>query len=161
MFFFFFFLFLFFFFFFFFFSCRRRHTISYGDWSSDVCSSDLGDEAHRDVQGRAGDGEVEISGHREIAGEARILEVANARRSYAGGRQLIVEPCRCAVAEIGPNNLVQGREYLQKHEHDTDDSEGSRQGIATLHGAYERTHVDGEQRRQQTAQEQHAPPAQG
>src|SRR5207248_7604171 len=26
----------------FFFSSRRRHTRSYGDWSSDVCSSDLG-----------------------------------------------------------------------------------------------------------------------
>src|SRR5207248_6211257 len=26
---------------FFFFSIRRRHTRSYGDWSSDVCSSDL------------------------------------------------------------------------------------------------------------------------
>src|SRR5207248_5612955 len=29
------------FFLFFFFSSRRRHTRSYGDWSSDVCSSDL------------------------------------------------------------------------------------------------------------------------
>src|SRR5207248_7846606 len=29
---------------FFFFSSRRRHTRSYGDWSSDVCSSDLADE---------------------------------------------------------------------------------------------------------------------
>src|SRR5437867_5540178 len=28
-------------FFVFFFSSRRRHTSSYGDWSSDVCSSDL------------------------------------------------------------------------------------------------------------------------
>src|SRR5437867_13426588 len=28
---------------FFFFSSRRRHTSSYGDWSSDVCSSDLGE----------------------------------------------------------------------------------------------------------------------
>src|SRR5207248_4696585 len=28
-------------FFSFFFSSRRRHTSSYGDWSSDVCSSDL------------------------------------------------------------------------------------------------------------------------
>src|SRR5207248_4546826 len=27
----------------FFFSSRRRHTRSYGDWSSDVCSSDLED----------------------------------------------------------------------------------------------------------------------
>src|SRR5437867_8921118 len=31
--------------FYFFFSSRRRHTRSYGDWSSDVCSSDLDDEA--------------------------------------------------------------------------------------------------------------------
>src|SRR5947207_7772417 len=30
-------------FFFFFFSSRRRHTRSLCDWSSDVCSSDLGD----------------------------------------------------------------------------------------------------------------------
>src|SRR5574342_1192008 len=30
---------------FFFFSSRRRHTRSGGDWSSDVCSSDLGDSA--------------------------------------------------------------------------------------------------------------------
>src|SRR6266496_3759814 len=30
-------------FFFFFFSSRRRHTRSLRDWSSDVCSSDLGD----------------------------------------------------------------------------------------------------------------------
>src|SRR5437867_4563699 len=34
---------------FFFFSSRRRHTRSYGDWSSDVCSSDLAlrDQAKR------------------------------------------------------------------------------------------------------------------
>src|SRR3989454_6492449 len=32
---------LFFYFFFFFFSSRRRHTRLQGDWSSDVCSSDL------------------------------------------------------------------------------------------------------------------------
>src|SRR5207248_8256813 len=37
---------------FFFFSSRRRHTRSYGDWSSDVCSSDL---LHR--AGRLGLGE--------------------------------------------------------------------------------------------------------
>src|SRR5437879_3343119 len=40
-FFFFFFIFIFVFFFFFFFSSRRRHTRYIGDWSSDVCSSDL------------------------------------------------------------------------------------------------------------------------
>src|SRR5436190_11868366 len=34
-------------FFFFFFSSRRRHTRSLCDWSSDVCSSDLGPTAAR------------------------------------------------------------------------------------------------------------------
>src|SRR2546426_12111681 len=39
-------------FFFFFFSSRRRHTRLQGDWSSDVCSSDL-EAAKADVQGLA------------------------------------------------------------------------------------------------------------
>src|SRR5437867_5711090 len=34
----------------FFFSSRRRHTRSYGDWSSDVCSSDLHGPATRLIQ---------------------------------------------------------------------------------------------------------------
>src|SRR5436190_21203712 len=39
------------FFVFFFFSSRRRHTRSLCDWSSDVCSSDLGDaQARMDVE---------------------------------------------------------------------------------------------------------------
>src|SRR5437762_8167658 len=33
----------------FFFSSRRRHTRYIGDWSSDVCSSDLVEPARRDV----------------------------------------------------------------------------------------------------------------
>src|SRR6266850_4365432 len=42
--------------FFFFFSSRRRHTRLQGDWSSDVCSSDL-DEEHGNIEiGRAGSG---------------------------------------------------------------------------------------------------------
>src|SRR2546429_2028085 len=41
-------------FFFFFFSSRRRHTRCSRDWSSDVCSSDLGDRAGcQDQPGRA------------------------------------------------------------------------------------------------------------
>src|SRR5207249_9200381 len=38
---------------FFFFSSRRRHTRSKRDWSSDVCSSDLGDRIFT-VRGAAG-----------------------------------------------------------------------------------------------------------
>src|SRR5208337_4174200 len=33
---------------FFFFSSRRRHTRYIGDWSSDVCSSDLGEQRTRE-----------------------------------------------------------------------------------------------------------------
>src|SRR5437867_7578094 len=40
--------------FFFFFSSRRRHTRSYGDWGSDVCSSDLvADTASQACRGQA------------------------------------------------------------------------------------------------------------
>src|SRR2546428_4557407 len=39
---------------FFFFSSRRRHTRSDRDWSSDVCSSDLLDEAMEKVASEAG-----------------------------------------------------------------------------------------------------------
>src|SRR5256885_12880489 len=40
----------------FFFSSRRRHTRLQGDWSSDVCSSDLiDDQAHQNIRpGRGG-----------------------------------------------------------------------------------------------------------
>src|SRR5437867_8638995 len=59
--------------FFFFFSSRRRHTRSYGDWSSDVCSSDLGAvllqraRLHGDVLGKE-------PRHRHVA--LRIARVA-------------------------------------------------------------------------------------
>src|SRR5256885_8960687 len=55
---------------FFFFSSRRRHTRLQGDWSSDVCSSDLpggahqGGHAHRQVGGRAAGDVVHLHLHR-------------------------------------------------------------------------------------------------
>src|SRR5215467_1065553 len=59
---------------FFFFSSRRRHTRLQGDWSSDVCSSDLGwctrgacDEAHVD------------------GGELPVARVADQDQGGAGG----------------------------------------------------------------------------
>src|SRR5437762_14306353 len=36
----------------FFFSSRRRHTRYIGDWSSDVCSSDLSSSPHRATQSK-------------------------------------------------------------------------------------------------------------
>src|SRR5438094_6166155 len=47
---------------FFFFSSRRRHTRSYGDWSSDVCSSDLSLPSIKHHSFTGEDEELEYSG---------------------------------------------------------------------------------------------------
>src|SRR6266516_6813813 len=54
----------------FFFSSRRRHTRSYGDWSSDVCSSDLPD------------GAADSAGHLRAGPLAR----GNPAEGHAGGK---------------------------------------------------------------------------
>src|SRR5207248_8094902 len=71
---------------FFFFSSRRRHTSSYGDWSSDVCSSDLVERrvavVHQLKQRPAGPGRIQIVIERgtkvrlELRGELRQLSVS-------------------------------------------------------------------------------------
>src|SRR5688500_20139994 len=68
---------------FFFFSSRRRHTRLQGDWSSDVCSSDLGDD--RDVGLAAGlqAGLHGLVGGGEAVGEVGARELA-ARRALDG-----------------------------------------------------------------------------
>src|SRR5437879_7912896 len=55
-----------FFFFFFFFSSRRRHTRYIGDWSSDVCSSDLA-ERGRGAGPAAGRASARLSAARSPA----------------------------------------------------------------------------------------------
>src|ERR1035441_7554686 len=68
---------------FFFFSSRRRHTRCLSDWSSDVCSSDLGDAESRRKTRRGGRERVKggpgfarspgcgVSGEREKRSELR------------------------------------------------------------------------------------------
>src|SRR5437762_7325592 len=61
-----------FYFFFFFFSSRRRHTRYIGDWSSDVCSSDLA--RHRrlaDGRGRARGVDAELAEAADARAEAQ------------------------------------------------------------------------------------------
>src|SRR5688500_20130327 len=57
----------------FFFSSRRRHTRLQGDWSSDVCSSDLAGVVRLDDAGRLGDADraqlvVQVVAARPVAG---------------------------------------------------------------------------------------------
>src|SRR5207248_4303415 len=66
----------------FFFSSRRRHTRSYGDWSSDVCSSDLpGVPAQRAVGGE----------HQVVSGEVIAVVLQAGMIEHA---QLRSEACR-------------------------------------------------------------------
>src|SRR5438094_2577847 len=99
----------------FFFSSRRRHTRSYGDWSSDVCSSDLrrrrraASQLHADGAGGGGqddalvgmlpqagvalpavDGVLEVADHREAArGQACRDEIGRASCRERGTRQVV------------------------------------------------------------------------
>src|SRR5207247_7167684 len=75
-------------FFFFFFSRRRRHTRSTRDWSSDVCSSDLGDLGHLHRgdarhRGRPAAGGLLLEGRDPLAG---VLEPARERGAVGDGR---------------------------------------------------------------------------
>src|SRR2546426_8732652 len=82
-------------FFFFFFSSRRRHTRLQGDWSSDVCSSDLdGAAGVDDVGGR--------SGVRSNAARTAVLVVSVLVAATVGGRQGWWGPPRRNLALSAP-----------------------------------------------------------
>src|SRR5256885_12623570 len=57
----------------FFFSSRRRHTRLQGDWSSDVCSSDLSAKSFHGRSIRLVVRSLEDEGHSSVAGNARHL----------------------------------------------------------------------------------------
>src|SRR5207248_3744432 len=79
----------------FFFSSRRRHTRSYGDWSSDVCSSDLMHEILEDERtGPFGDHE---------AAALAIEWAGRRRRSAVALRQGLEEN------ESGESDVREGR----------------------------------------------------
>src|SRR5207247_7233581 len=78
----------------FFFSSRRRHTRSTRDWSSDVCSSDLGwevDQAAREVIEQAGYGQYfcHRTGHsigQEVHGNGANMDSLETKEERQIGR---------------------------------------------------------------------------
>src|SRR6267142_4798429 len=70
--------------FFFFFSSRRRHTRLTCDWSSDVCSSDLGSVARSRRRQRATE-----PAHRTTASRRRSEERREGKSVDLGGRRII------------------------------------------------------------------------
>src|SRR5437867_8870277 len=70
----------------FFFSSRRRHTRSYGDWSSDVCSSDLSTEPIVDLNTP-----TNVTAAARDAG-SRLLALMN--RDYRSEERRVGKECR-------------------------------------------------------------------
>src|SRR5699024_11305557 len=79
----------------FFFSSRRRHTRSKRDWSSDVCSSDLGR-----TLGRAGahTGTALVTGSE--GEESAVADVNSGTKSGAGGERLTGEQARAWIIAL-------------------------------------------------------------
>src|SRR5207248_6910537 len=90
------------------FSSRRRHTRSYGDWSSDVCSSDL-DPLRVAPQERT---KAEVLGHGQIGKDAapfrRVAETARDQpvRLEAGDRGSVVADLAAARAQRSEERRV-------------------------------------------------------
>src|SRR6266516_5546746 len=80
-------------FFFFFFSSRRLHTTSYGDWSSDVCSSDLPHRRAGLLTERAQEATPAFGEHRR-------------RRSDDGGATESLEVLFCNLHQPGKGTAV-------------------------------------------------------
>src|SRR5690242_21152330 len=81
--------------FFFFFSSRRRHTRLTCDWSSDVCSSDLGFKSHETKS-------VRISTNDTAAADVR-LEVGTQTETVTvtGSREMIQTQTRSEERRVG------------------------------------------------------------
>src|SRR5438876_5604672 len=87
----------------FFFSSRRRHTIWTGDWSSDVCSSDLLDD-HPAHQGH------EPRGDRQAQSGAAVLPRGRCVLLLEGSENLLLLVRRDANAGVG--NFEAQRHFL-------------------------------------------------
>src|SRR5207248_7138785 len=107
----------------FFFSSRRRHTRSYGDWSSDVCSSDLGAHQGAPVVQKADVDDAGVALVNLLAdlarGDVPQPDAALAAAARQGrpvraeaetGRQIGRASCR----ERGQNGVEEGRETSKK-----------------------------------------------
>src|SRR5207249_9583018 len=91
------------FFFCFFFSSRRRHTRSKRDWSSDVCSSDLGVEGGEAIPGDRGLERLADHAHSDegVAEVRRIEERLPPRAGRAFARAGLRGACRSEERRVG------------------------------------------------------------
>src|SRR5207245_4191316 len=100
------------FFFFFFFSSRRRHTRCYRDWSSDVCSSDLGSRSNASASTVSGPRLTTVSS----CGDSRTRSTSTL--SLASGS------CRSEERRVGKECRYRGSQHGEKKKHETTDEDG-------------------------------------
>ena len=120
-----------------------------------------GDELHGDRKGWAGHAQVEVAGDLEVVRELGVLEMAHALRFHARVGELVVEPCRGAVAEVGAECRVDRVEDLEQYEDEPDSGERRGQRVAVLNRADEHAHRYRERGGQNPAQHEHSPPRDG
>src|SRR5437867_8637401 len=121
----------------FFFSSRRRHTRSYGDWSSDVCSSDLADHEYRAREVEVRQEEV----LQEIARDSPLREIhvtqdaeGDQFERRAGGRDQERHAQRAHVDSLdlaAPEQLPAGNGEREQ-EQEGRQAEASEQSVADL-----------------------------
>src|SRR5688500_20297416 len=92
-----------------FFSSRRRHTRLQGDWSSDVCSSDLFSECH------------ELFGDPNHGREAADLAVRTMRRARKTAITLAFDTQRSEERRVGKESRAQRSRRTARTEQDTVD----------------------------------------
>src|SRR5437764_12353539 len=109
---------------FFFFSSRRRHTRYIGDWSSDVCSSDLQRQRRRHRAGPLVDGDVGAGDEREGARdhlsavarseERRVGKEGRSRWGRAAEKEKIRRQGRRGGRSKNPRKARAGRAEYQR-----------------------------------------------
>src|SRR2546430_3117544 len=121
---------------FFFFSSRRRHTRFDCDWSSDVCSSDLG--KWRDLFGATFDVLLYDLTSSYFEGEA--LEADKARRGYSRDHRPDCLQILLALV-VTPEGFPLSYEVLPGNVRDEGTLEGALEGIERKHGKARRIWV--------------------
>src|SRR2546429_8293312 len=91
--------------FFFFFSSRRRHTRCSRDWSSDVCSSDLGDFLVR-VKGDAQSATEDYEKARKLQPRAAVLAERLAQAYQSRGEMNQAKQAAREALALDPRRLV-------------------------------------------------------
>src|SRR5207248_7642964 len=98
----------------FFFASRRRHTRSYGDWSSDVCSSDLAVGRRR--RARRAALRAERRGPRGVTGGERALLTAGQIAPLEGNALAAVPRKRSEERRVGKEGRARWTGWVGERE---------------------------------------------